>query len=101
MASRWSPGGRLDVVRVDVSTGSVESLTRDRAKDVEPSWSPDGSHVVFRSDRDGTSNLYALRLVELGRGGGYIMGSHSIAGDISPEVYDRYRKLTREHGRFR
>ena len=64
VASRLLPGGWLDLVLVDPATGAVEQLTHDRAKDVEPSWMPDGEAVVFRSDRDGVSNLYALRLAD-------------------------------------
>jgi len=60
--SRFAPGGWLDVVLIDASTGEIlERLTEDRAKDVEPAWTPDGTHLLFRSDRDGVSNLYALR----------------------------------------
>jgi hypothetical protein len=61
VASRLAPGGNLDLAVVDAATGAVRPLTEDRAKDVEPSWTPDGAHVVFRSDRDGVSNLYAWR----------------------------------------
>jgi hypothetical protein len=57
-ASRWLPGGFLDIVLVDVGTGEVRTITKDRARDVEPTWTPDGSAVIFRSDRDGVSNLY-------------------------------------------
>jgi dipeptidyl aminopeptidase/acylaminoacyl peptidase len=64
VASRLLPGGWLDLVLVDVATGAVSQLTHDRAKDVEPTWTPDGAAVVFRSDRDGTSNLYAIPLSE-------------------------------------
>ncbi len=64
VASRLLPGGWLDLVRVDPATGGVEQLTHDRAKDVEPTWTPDGEAVVFRSDRDGVSNLYAVRLAD-------------------------------------
>jgi len=64
VASRWSQGGLLDLVRVDAASGAVEELTHDRAKDVEPAFAPDGRFVVFRSDRDGVSNLYALRLAD-------------------------------------
>ena len=64
VASRLLPGGWLDLVLVDTATGDVEQLTHDRAKDVEPTWTPDGEAVVFRSDRDGVSNLYALRLAD-------------------------------------
>jgi hypothetical protein len=62
VAARLRGDGELDLVRVDARTGAVEALTADRAKDVEPVFTPDGRHVVFRSDRDGVSNLYALRL---------------------------------------
>ena len=64
VAARLLPGGWLDLVRVDPATGAVEQLTHDRAKDVEPTWMPDGAAVVFRSDRDGVSNLHALRLAD-------------------------------------
>jgi hypothetical protein len=64
VAARLLPGGWLDIVLVDRATGAVEQLTHDRAKDVEPTWTPDGGTVVFRSDRDGVSNLYALRLAD-------------------------------------
>ncbi len=63
-AARLLPGGWLDVVLVDPATGAVEQLTHDRAKDVEPTWTPDGEAVVFRSDRDGVSNLYAVRVAD-------------------------------------
>jgi len=62
VAARLLPGGWLDLVRVDPVTGAAFQLTQDRAKDVEPTWTPDGQAVVFRSDRDGVSNLHALRL---------------------------------------
>jgi len=64
VAARLLPGGWLDLVRVDPETGAVAQLTQDRAKDVEPTFTPDGETVVFRSDRDGVSNLYALRLAD-------------------------------------
>ena len=64
VASRWSHGGLLDIVLVDAATGAVTPLTADRAKDVEPAWTPDGNYVVFRSDRDGVSNLYACGVAD-------------------------------------
>ena len=56
------------MVPVDAATGAAR-LTRDRAKDVEPAWTPDGEYVVFRPDRDGISNLYACRLATAPSGG--------------------------------
>jgi Tol biopolymer transport system component len=64
VASRWTSGGWLDIVEVDPGGGEVRNLTLDRAKDLEPTWTPDGALVVFRSDRDGISNLYALRVAD-------------------------------------
>ena len=64
VASRWREGGHLDVVSVDPASGQAVALTDDRAKDVEPAWARDAAHVLFRSDRDGVSNLYALRLAD-------------------------------------
>ena len=63
-ASRLRPGGWLDIVTLDPLSGDVVELTNDRAKDVEPAWTPDGTALVFRSDRDGISNLYGLRLAD-------------------------------------
>jgi hypothetical protein len=63
-AARWTEGGWLDLALVDPVTGVVTDLTHDRARDMEPSFSADGAFLVFRSDRDGVSNLYALRLAD-------------------------------------
>lgn len=82
VASRLLPGGWLDVVRIDPGTGAVEALTADRAKDVEPDWTPDGTHVVFRSDRDGTSNVYALRLSDRA----LFRVTKAVGGAFSPDV---------------
>ena len=58
------PAAGWTSVLVDAETGEVvERLTEDRAGDVEPAWTPDGTHLVFRSDRDGvpTSTRSASR----------------------------------------
>jgi hypothetical protein len=82
-ASRWTDGGWLDIVRVDPggATPPLE-LTRDRAKDVEPAWTPDGAHVVFRSDRDGVSNVYAVRVAD----GALLRVTNVLGGAFTPEV---------------
>ena len=59
-ASRFLAGGFVDVVLVDVATGAVRELTRDRAVEAEPAFTPDGRGIVFRSERDGVSNLYVV-----------------------------------------
>lgn len=61
-AGRWLPGGEYDVVVLDTLGGVLHALTRDRAMDVAPAWSPDGRYVLFSSDRSGIPNLYAYDL---------------------------------------
>ena len=61
-ASRLLPTGELDLVVMDADGANPRALTADRAKDVEPAWTPDGTRLVFRSDRDGVSNLYAVTI---------------------------------------
>jgi Tol biopolymer transport system component len=82
VAARLLPGGWLDLVRVDPATGALTELMRDRAKDVEPAFTPDGAEVVFRSDRDGVSNLYALRLED----GRMRRLSRVLGGAFAPDV---------------
>ena len=82
VASRWLPGGALDIVRVDPASGAATLLTRDRAKDVEPAWTPDGAYVVFRSDRDGVSNLHAVRVAD----GALFRVTNVLGGAFTPDV---------------
>jgi len=50
--------GQSDLYMYDMNTDEVTRLTRDLYDENEPTWSPDGSHLVFASDRplDGTRN---------------------------------------------
>ncbi|HUG55368.1 MAG TPA: hypothetical protein VMR21_17300 [Vicinamibacteria bacterium] len=89
VAARWRPGGELDVVLVDPVRGEATPLTRDRAKDVEPAWTPDGAHVVFRSDRDGVSNLYAVRLDDRA----LLRVTNVLGGAFTPDVAPHGRQI--------
>ncbi|MBW3630388.1 MAG: hypothetical protein KY464_13965 [Gemmatimonadetes bacterium] len=60
--SRWTAGGLRDVVLVDSAGAVIREVTRDRALDTAPTWTPDGRIVVFSSDRTGIANLYAFDL---------------------------------------
>lgn len=57
--SAWTAGGYRDIRVVDVATGSFRQVTRDRATDMNPVWSPDGETLYFTSDRTGIHNVYA------------------------------------------
>jgi hypothetical protein len=61
----WRKGGVRDVLvapvdreSVGLAEGVVE-VTRDRALDGDPAFSPDGRWLYFTSDRTGISNVYA------------------------------------------
>lgn len=89
VASRWTTGGWLDIVLVDVASGALLELTHDRAKDVEPTFTPDGQAVVFRSDRDGVSNLYAHRFAD----GALVRVASVVGGAFTPAVSPDGREL--------
>ncbi|MXW17126.1 MAG: BamA/TamA family outer membrane protein [Gemmatimonadetes bacterium] len=70
---RWSPGGdriaatrfsegAMDIVILDPDGNVTAEVTSDRAMDMTPFWTPDGSTVVWSSDRTGIPNLYAATL---------------------------------------
>ena len=60
--SVWRTGGYRDVVLLELATRRLTYVTRDRAMDGSPAFSPDGRWLFFDSDRTGISNLYAYDL---------------------------------------
>jgi hypothetical protein len=83
VAGRWSEGGWLDLVAVDPQGDAPAlELTHDRARDVEPTYTPDGRHILFRSDRDGVSNLYALRVED----GALLRVTNVLGGAFAPAI---------------
>lgn len=80
--SRWRAGGFYDVVLLD-STGAVShEVTRDRAIDASPTWSPDGRFVLFSSDRTGIPDLYAFDT----RDGRLLQITRVLTGAFQPSV---------------
>ncbi len=60
--SAWRKGGYRDILVVDVASGEVTELMRDRAIDADPVYSPDGRYLYYSSDRSGVYNVYARDL---------------------------------------
>jgi Omp85 superfamily domain/WD40-like Beta Propeller Repeat len=59
--SAWSKGGYRDIRTVEVGTGQVAPITRDRAMDWEPCFSRDGRTIFFASDRAASiPNVFAF-----------------------------------------
>jgi eukaryotic-like serine/threonine-protein kinase len=44
-------GSRLDIWTFDLASGTPSRLTSDGGINERPEWTPDGKHVLFRSDR--------------------------------------------------
>ena len=51
-----------DLFSVPISGGDATRLTSDMAFDAQPRFSPDGSSIVFTSDRSGGQNVWVMSL---------------------------------------
>ncbi|MGH8772150.1 MAG: TolB family protein, partial [Burkholderiales bacterium] len=47
-----------DIWLIELERGILTRFTFDPASDLSPIWSPDGSRILFASERDGPPNLY-------------------------------------------
>ncbi len=45
---------------MDADGGNQRNLTNNRHDDFQPSWSPDGKHIVFVSTRSGNWEIYVM-----------------------------------------
>lgn len=55
------PGNaNYEIVTADPDGSGVRVLTRVAGVDANPSWSPDGSRLVFRSDRSGFTHIWTM-----------------------------------------
>lgn len=52
---------------LDLTTGEIVFLTYGDWLDIAPTWSPDGSRILFSSDRGGAFDLYVVDLSGAGR----------------------------------
>ena len=52
--------GNLDIYTLDITSRQTRRLTTHRAIDTEGTWSPDGRHIYFTSDRAGGPQVYRV-----------------------------------------
>jgi hypothetical protein len=86
-ASRWSPGAWLDVVVLDAQGRVALEVTRDRAMDLAPAWTPDGRTLLWGSDRTEVPNILAAE-VDPSRGtvGPVRMATNVVTGAAYPST---------------
>ncbi len=49
-----------DIFTVPATGGQARQLTTSSAYDTKPLWTPDGSQIVFSSDREGSADIYIV-----------------------------------------
>ncbi len=52
-------GGYQDLYVLELEGGELQPVTQDRNEVADPVWSSDGSHILFSSDPDRISNVFA------------------------------------------
>ncbi len=58
----YGPGvlGGQDIYLMDIASRQIVQLTHDGGRNDFPSWSPDGRHLVFQSNRSGTEQIWGV-----------------------------------------
>jgi Tol biopolymer transport system component len=81
-AASCPPSGELYVIGADGS--DLRRLTRSKADDEHPSWSPDGSRIAFASGFDVRSQGHAPWLMVIRASGGRVTRIGRVSGVLDP-----------------
>ena len=74
------PDGMTDVCVIDIEGNQLKNLTQSPGIDEVGSWSPDGSKIVFFSNRDGNGEIYVMDA----NGGNQVNVTNHSALDAAP-----------------
>ena len=85
MALILSPDHQVDLYAKPVGDGPLRRLTRDRAVEASPCWSPDGRQICFVSDASGRPQIYAINADGSGRRRLPSVGSEAVTPDWSDD----------------
>ncbi len=58
---RWDLTPYMNIYEANVDGSNAIPLTKGSAYHAECAYSPDGSHIVYASDEDGSMNIYVMR----------------------------------------
>ena len=88
--STFFGAGLRDIVLIDVHSGRlVRRITHDTAQDGNPVWSQDGRFVLYESDLQGISDLYAFEVAT----GRTFRVTQVVGGAFQPDVSPDGRKI--------
>ena len=73
-------GKTWDIWLVNADGSGLKQLTDSPANDTDPCWSPDGTRLVFVSERDGNKEIYVADAAS----GGLIRLTDNQAADFRP-----------------
>ena len=82
---RWERPGLMDIEVLYADGRRHTGVTRDRAVDTAPYWTPDGRTVIWSSDRTGIPNLFGAHVFG-GGPSGYRQITNVVGGATHPSV---------------
>lgn len=92
--------GNLDIYVLDINSREAKRVTTHRAIDTEGSWSPDGRHIYFTSDRSGGPQIYRVSVTGSSPERVTFEGSYNARPRLSPDG-SRLAMVHNDRGNFR
>ena len=98
MAVIRSPDHQVDLYLIDLASGRRTRLSRDKAVEASPCWSPDGKTVFYVSDESGRPRIIRHNLANHSRKRLPTIGNDAVTPDCSGDGKVAY--ATRINGRY-